>query len=144
MEPHHCAGSIWTSDDVLTWFQFVSDLIIALSYFIIPLQLVYLGRKSPFAQYRMIFLLFEVFIILCGATHVINLWVLSCHTKTVDIVQAVAKVICAIFSCAAAIALSNLIRAFLTYKLVLSLNVSEPDSEKVLVKIQEGMDKTEY
>jgi ethylene receptor len=91
-------------------------------------------------------LLLGVFIILCGATHVINLWVLSCHTKTVDIVQAVAKVLCAIFSCAAVIALISIIHTFLTYKLELSLKskVSEPDPEKVLVKIQEGIDKTEY
>lgn len=146
MESHYCDGSIWASDDILTWFQFVSDLLIALSYFVIPLELVFLARKSSLAPYLMIFVQFEAFIVLCGATHLINLWVLSCPTKTVDVVQTVAKVFCAITSCATAITLLSIIRAFLTYKLELSLksNASESDTEKGLVKFQEGTIKTEY
>lgn len=129
--------SLMESYDALTWFQFVSDLLIGLAYFAIPLELVYLSRKPSLAPYSMIFYQFEAFIVLCGATHLINLWVLSCHTKTVDIVQTVAKVLCAIVSCITAIELMSIIRAFLTYKLEFSLksNDSELDAEKNLVKI---------
>lgn len=146
MEACHCAGSIWASGNNLAKYQFVSDLFISVAYFSIPLELVYLAKKTSLAPYRRILLQFGAFIVLCGATHFISLWGFSGYTETVDTIQAVTKVLCAIVSCATAISLIGMMRDFLAYKLewYLKNKASELDSEKGLVKNQESTGKTEY
>ncbi len=61
----------------LLWTLVGSDLLIALSYFSIPLALVWLLKKQPALKFRAIFLMFGVFITACGVTHLIeiaNIW----------------------------------------------------------------------
>ena len=53
--------------------HFVSDLIIALAYFSIPVALVYFARRRKDLAYNGMFLLFALFIVLCGTTHVFNI-----------------------------------------------------------------------
>lgn len=62
----------------LVWLHVVSDLTITLAYYSIPLTILYLvrkrGEKIPF---RWVFIMFAVFIFLCGTTHlveIITLW----------------------------------------------------------------------
>lgn len=58
--------------DVL-WMHVISDLIIAIAYYSIPLALaivVYRRRHFPF---KWVFGLFAAFILLCGTTHVIGI-----------------------------------------------------------------------
>jgi len=66
---------LWRPD--LVALHAVSDLLIALAYFSIPVALWYVVRQRPNFQYRRLFLLFATFILFCGLTHIIavlTLW----------------------------------------------------------------------
>lgn len=68
--PHgHCY--LWTP--VLLWLYVVSDSVIALSYFTIPLALLYLVKKRNDIQFNWIFVMFSVFIFACGMTHLVSI-----------------------------------------------------------------------
>ena len=54
------------------WLHFVSDLLIALAYFSILIVLVYFARRRKDLAYNWMVLLFAVFIVLCGTTHLFN------------------------------------------------------------------------
>ena len=60
----------------LLWLHAVSDGLIALSYFSIPLALLILVWKRQDLGFRWVFILFGLFILLCGATHVMHVWTL--------------------------------------------------------------------
>jgi PAS domain-containing protein len=63
---------VWRQD--LVWLHVVSDALIALSYFSIPFTLVYFVRKRADLAYPWMFLLFAVFILACGTTHLFAVW----------------------------------------------------------------------
>jgi light-regulated signal transduction histidine kinase (bacteriophytochrome) len=60
----------------LVSLHILSDVIIALSYYSIPLTLVYFVRKRKDIPFKNIFLLFGAFIISCGTTHIVEVWTL--------------------------------------------------------------------
>lgn len=72
--PHgHCY--FW--DPTIMWTHAISDSIIALAYFIIPVSLVKIVRKRNDFTYLWMLVLFAIFIFGCGATHimdVVNIW----------------------------------------------------------------------
>ncbi|MBQ0795135.1 ATP-binding protein [Zhongshania sp.] len=71
MPPHgHCY--LWNEDLVL--LHVFSDVLITLSYFTIPIALVYLVRNRDDLKFNFIFVMFAVFIFACGATHLINIF----------------------------------------------------------------------
>ena len=71
--PHgHCY--LWKPG--LVWLHILSDLIIALAYYSIPIALVYFVRKRQDLPFNWIFLLFSIFIIACGTTHLVEIWTL--------------------------------------------------------------------
>ncbi|MFE1747379.1 PAS domain S-box protein [Coleofasciculus sp. H7-2] len=71
--PHgHCY--LWKPD--LVWLHIVSDSLIALAYYSIPVTLFYFVRKRQDLPFDWIFLLFGSFIIACGTTHVMEIWTL--------------------------------------------------------------------
>ncbi len=71
--PHgHCF--LW--EPSILWTHVISDALIALAYYSIPFVLVYFARKRPDMPFRHILVLFGAFILLCGTTHVISIWVL--------------------------------------------------------------------
>jgi PAS domain S-box-containing protein len=71
--PHgHCY--LWKPG--LVWLHFISDAIIALAYYSIPLTLFYFVRKRQDLPFSWIFLLFAAFIISCGTTHIAAIWTL--------------------------------------------------------------------
>ena len=61
----------------IMWLHAVSDAVIALSYYLIPLALVYFVRQRPDLPFHWMFLMFGVFIFACGTTHVMGLWTLA-------------------------------------------------------------------
>jgi PAS domain S-box-containing protein len=73
-EPHgHCF--LWQRP--LLWLYVVSDSVIALSYYMIPLALVEFVRKRQDLAFNWMFLMFSAFIFACGTTHVmgvVTLW----------------------------------------------------------------------
>jgi signal transduction histidine kinase len=65
-------------DPGLLWLHGVSDTVIGLSYFSIPLALLHFARRRRDLEYRWILWLFAIFILACGTTHflaVATLWV---------------------------------------------------------------------
>lgn len=69
--PH---GQCYLWSPGLIWLHAVSDSLIALAYFSIPLALMYFIRGRRDIPYRGIFWMFAVFIISCGATHGLEVW----------------------------------------------------------------------
>ena len=63
-------------DTKLVWLHVVSDAVITLAYYTIPLGLVYFVHKRRDLAYHWIFLLFGIFIFACGTTHLMNIWTL--------------------------------------------------------------------
>lgn len=71
--PHgHCF--LWQSN--IFWLHVISDGAIAAAYFAIPFMLIYLLHKRKDLPFENIFLLFAAFILFCGGTHVMSIWVL--------------------------------------------------------------------
>jgi PAS domain S-box-containing protein len=71
--PHgHCY--LWKPG--LVWLHLISDAIIALAYYSIPLTLFYFVRKRQDLPFSWIFLLFAAFIVSCGTTHIAEIWTL--------------------------------------------------------------------
>lgn len=69
--PHgHCY--LWKAD--ILWLNVGSDLIIALSYYVIPVFLVYLVYKRKDLAFNWIFIMFALFILACGTTHFMDIW----------------------------------------------------------------------
>lgn len=70
--PHgHCY--LW--EPGLLWLHILSDALIAAAYFSIPFTLLYFVRKRRDLEFNWMFICFAVFIIACGATHLMEIWV---------------------------------------------------------------------
>ncbi|KAK8565507.1 hypothetical protein V6N13_020608 [Hibiscus sabdariffa] len=140
MEACYCIDSQWPPDELLVKYQYISDFLIALAYFSIPLELIYFVKKSAFFPYRWVLMQFGAFIILCGATHFINLWTFNMHTKAVAVVMTIAKVACALVSCVTALMLVHIIPDLLSVKtreLFLRHKAEQLDREMGLILTQE-------
>jgi PAS domain S-box-containing protein len=71
--PHgHCY--LWKPE--LVWLHMVSDSLIALAYYSIPVMLVYLVHKRRDVPFHSMFLMFGAFIVACGTTHLMEVWTL--------------------------------------------------------------------
>lgn len=69
--PHgHCF--LWTP--ALLALYVISDSMIALAYFAIPVGIVFFARRRTDFPYKPLLALFGAFIMLCGMTHVLGLW----------------------------------------------------------------------
>jgi PAS domain S-box-containing protein len=58
----------------LVWLHVISDSLIAVAYFTIPFTLLWFMRKRRDLPFSWMFGLFGVFIVACGATHVMEVW----------------------------------------------------------------------
>lgn len=140
MESCDCVDTQWPPDELLVKYQYISDVLIALAYFSIPLELIYFVQRSAFFPYRWVLMQFGAFIVLCGATHFISLWTFSMHSKAVAVVMTVAKLSCAIVSCATALMLVHIIPDLLSVKtreLLLKNKAEELDREMGIILTQE-------
>ncbi|MFZ1159686.1 MAG: hypothetical protein WAO10_18010, partial [Candidatus Sulfotelmatobacter sp.] len=63
--PH---GYCFQWDPLVLWLHVISDGVIVLSYFCIPVALVYLARKRRDLPFNWIFWMFGLFIVGCGTT----------------------------------------------------------------------------
>jgi PAS domain S-box-containing protein len=69
--PHgHCY--LWTPG--IVWLHVVSDALIALAYYSIPLSLAWFVRRRLDIDFRWMFVCFAVFILACGTTHLMEIW----------------------------------------------------------------------
>jgi PAS domain S-box-containing protein len=60
----------------LVWLHLISDSLIALAYFSIPVALIYFIRKRRDVPFNWIFASFGLFILACGASHLMEIWTL--------------------------------------------------------------------
>src|SRR5215216_1946265 len=63
---------LWRPD--VLGLHVVSDSLIAAAYLSIPFTLLYFVRKRRDLQFNWMFVCFAVFIIACGATHLMEIW----------------------------------------------------------------------
>ncbi len=68
----HGACYLWLPS--ILWLHVISDTIITLAYYSIPFALFYFVQKRTDIAYRWVFMLFGVFILLCGTTHLMSIW----------------------------------------------------------------------
>lgn len=69
--PHgHCF--FWRPE--ILWLHVSSDSLIVISYYLIPFALVYLVRKRRDLAFNWMFLMFGMFILACGTTHLMAIW----------------------------------------------------------------------
>lgn len=115
----------------LLWLFVVSDLVIALAYFSIPLALGYFIHKRRDIEYKWVFALFVLFILACGTTHLlaaITIW------KPIYGLEAGTKVVTAIFSLATSIVLWPLIpKAILIPSRNLLIKANRELEEEILI-----------
>ena len=97
--PHgHCY--LWQTP--LVGLHLISDLLIALAYYSIPIMLVYFVRQRQDVPFKEVFILFSAFIIACGTTHLMEVWTLW---HPVYWLSGILKAITALISCYTAWAL---------------------------------------
>ncbi|CAL5208064.1 unnamed protein product [Lathyrus oleraceus] len=106
--------SWWTIDNILEC-QKIGDFLIAVAYFSIPIELLYFITCSNI-PFKWVLFQFLAFIVLCGMTHLLNIWTYGPHTFQTMVTLTVFKVLTAIVSFATAITLITLIPLLLKVK----------------------------
>ncbi|KAM1802413.1 hypothetical protein TB2_033121 [Malus domestica] len=137
----HCncdEEGFWSIPNIIEG-QRVSDFLIAVAYFSIPIELLYFVSCSNF-PFKWVLLQFIAFIVLCGLTHLLNAWTYyGRYTFQLMLSLTIAKFLTALVSCATAITLLTLFPMILKVKvreLFLRQNVMELDQEVGMMKIQ--------
>nr|KYP71842.1 Protein EIN4 [Cajanus cajan] len=129
---------LWSTQNVLVC-QKVSDFFIAIAYFSIPIELLYFVSCSN-VPFKLVFLQFIAFIVLCGLTHLLNAYTYyGPHSFQLFLSLTVAKFLTALVSCATAITFPTLIPLLLKIKvreLFLRKNVLELGQEVGMMKKQ--------
>src|SRR5271155_2063748 len=69
--PH---GFCFLWDPRILWLHVISDTLIALSYYCIPVILIYFIRKNRDLPVNRVFWMFGAFILACGTTHLMEIW----------------------------------------------------------------------
>ena len=69
--PH---GFCYRWDPRIVWLHVVSDGLIALSYYCIPIILIYFILKNRLLLFNRLFYMFGGFILACGTTHLLEIW----------------------------------------------------------------------
>jgi PAS domain S-box-containing protein len=90
----------------LLWLHLISDLLITLAYFSIPVMLYIFVRKRKDLSFSRVFFCFEMFIVSCGVTHALGIWTLWYPDHWLD---GGAKAMTALFSVATAVLLVPLL-----------------------------------
>ncbi|CAL9221980.1 unnamed protein product [Arabidopsis halleri] len=106
--------SFWTTENILET-QRVSDFLIAVAYFSIPIELLYFVSCSN-VPFKWVLFEFIAFIVLCGMTHLLHGWTYSAHPFRLMMALTVFKMLTALVSCATAITLITLIPLLLKVK----------------------------
>jgi len=104
----------WSIESILEC-QRVSDFLIAVAYFSIPIELLYFVSCSN-VPFKWVLFQFIAFIVLCGMTHLLNGWTYGPHAFQLTVALTTFKFLTALVSCATAITLITLIPLLLKVK----------------------------
>jgi methyl-accepting chemotaxis protein len=113
----------------LIWTHVIADSLIALAYLVIPAALLTFVWRRRDIMFSWIFWLFAVFILACGATHVMAIWTLWHGNYGLE---AVVKVVTAIASVATAFVLCRLIPKALALASPEQLRLINTDLERMI------------
>ncbi|MGH9538037.1 MAG: PAS domain-containing sensor histidine kinase, partial [Terriglobales bacterium] len=69
--PH---GYCYMWDPGIVWLHVISDSLITLSYYCIPVALIYIARKRGDLPFNRVFWMFGAFILACGTSHLMEVW----------------------------------------------------------------------
>src|SRR5882672_7843753 len=78
----HGSRYLWRPE--IIWLHVVSDALIALSYYSIPVALVVFLRRRKDVPFDWMFLMFGAFIFACGTTHLMSIWTLWVPTYRLE------------------------------------------------------------
>ncbi|XP_077241982.1 signal transduction histidine kinase, hybrid-type, ethylene sensor [Tasmannia lanceolata] len=137
----HCncdVEGIWSIESILK-YQKVSDLLIALAYFSIPVELGYFVSCSNL-PFKWVLGQFIAFIVLCGLTHLFTAWIYEPHSFHLMLALTIFKFLTALVSCATSITLVTMIPLLLRVKvreLFLKRKTRELGREVGMMKKQE-------
>jgi PAS domain S-box-containing protein len=101
--PH---GYCFQWDPLVLWLHVISDGVMVLSYYCIPVALLYLARRRRDLPFNWIFWMFGLFIVGCGTTHLMEIWTIW-HANY--LLSGIVKAITAVASAATAILLIPLL-----------------------------------
>ncbi|GLJ41549.1 hypothetical protein SUGI_0859930 [Cryptomeria japonica] len=136
---YNCEDDGW-SVETIHQCQKISDFLIALAYFSIPLELLYFVSCSSSFPFRWVLFQFGAFIVLCGLTHFVSIWAYELPSFRVMLALTIFKVFTAFVSSATAITLVTLIPQLLRVKVrevFLKNKAIELNREVGLMKKQE-------
>lgn len=108
-------GGFWSTENILD-IQKVSDFLIAVAYFSIPIEILYFVSCSN-VPFKLVLLEFVAFIVLCGMTHLLNGWTYGPHPFQLMLALTIFKTLTALVSVATAITLISIIPFLLKVKI---------------------------
>jgi two-component system NtrC family sensor kinase len=130
--PHgHCY--LWKP--ALVWLHIVSNGVIALAYFSIPVLLISFVSQRKDIPFNWVFLLFGAFIIACGSGHLMDIWTLWHPNYWL---AGVLKAVTAIISLYTALELVPLLPKLLALPSPAQLEAANQELEQTLAKLQDA------
>jgi C4-dicarboxylate-specific signal transduction histidine kinase len=105
----HGVCFLWNRE--MVWLHAISDGVITISYYLIPLALVYFVRHRADLPFHWMFLMFGLFIFGCGTTHLMEIWTLWHGTYRL---AGMIKAVTALASVATAVLLFQLLPQMIT------------------------------
>ncbi len=130
--PHgHCY--LWQTD--LVSLHIISDTLIAIAYYSIPLLLIYFIRQRKDTPFKGVLLLFITFILACGTTHLMAVWTIWHPDYWLS---GLIKAFTALVSCYTAIVLIKLIPQALALPSQAELEQEIRNKEEAEVKLKES------
>ncbi|KAL3648802.1 Enoyl-[acyl-carrier-protein] reductase [NADPH, B-specific] 2, mitochondrial [Castilleja foliolosa] len=127
----------WSIENIMEC-QKISDFLIAVAYFSIPIELLYFVSCSNI-PFKWVLFQFISFIVLCGMTHLLNGWTYGPHSFQLMLALTIFKLLTALVSFATAITLITLIPLLLKVKVrefMLQKKTWDLDREVGIIKRQ--------
>ncbi|MDP2760330.1 MAG: PAS domain-containing protein [Sideroxyarcus sp.] len=133
--PH---GYCLTWSSALLWLHVVSDVLIVLAYYSIPLTLLYFVRKRKDLPYPGLFAMFGLFIVACGTTHLLSVVTIWIPLYWLD---GIVKALTAIISVAAALMMLWVVPRALSLRSPDQLEVEIQERKQAQAASQEALDR---
>ncbi|HEV2177778.1 MAG TPA: PAS domain S-box protein [Terriglobia bacterium] len=137
--PH---GMCYFWNPQIVWLHVASDSLIFLAYTSIPITLVYFARKRRDLPFRWMFLMFGLFIVGCGATHLMEVWTIWHGTYRLT---GLVKAVTALASVSTAVLLVKLVPEALALPSPAALRVEVANRKRAqeeLERAKEGLETT--
>ena len=133
--PH---GYCLTWSSALLWLHVVSDALIVLAYYSIPLTLLYFIRKRKDLPYPWLFAMFGLFIVACGTTHLLSVITIWIPLYWLD---GIVKALTAVVSVAAALMMFWVVPRALSLRSSDQLEVEIQERKQAQADLQESLDR---